>query len=174
MMNRGVLATIILIATLGFAFMVLVPKVQEVKAINIEKQAKIRVAANKQARLTALEQLNTTFTNEAQRVSTIISTLPNTAEVPELLITVEAMANQSRINLQSIFPQVNEKQQQVSLTLVGEGELSTIEELMRSIGDNNRPMSVSSFSLVKASGKNLSFNIVVTAPFVAGDKDSES
>lgn len=171
-MNRSVLSIIILLVTFSFVFTILVPKIQSVRDVTIEQRAKVQIAANKKARLQALEQLAGIFSSQSDRVTNLVATLPQDPELPEVLVSVEAMANQSGITLLSLFPQVDAKSEQINLTMVGEGDLGQIEAIMRSIADNSRPMSLSSFSLVKGQGNRLSFNAVVSIPYIVTAKSA--
>ncbi len=175
-MNRTILTWLLLIVAIGFGIGVLEPKVQDVRSTNQELQAKTIMVTNRKARIGALQTLQQTFGSQPDRITNLISTLPQDPQIPELLITIESMANQSGIGLQSILPQVNTQQHEVDLTLIGGGELGSVENLVHAVGDNARPMSVSSVTLTKDAGTSthLSFTMVIAAPYGIGPSSKAS
>ena len=175
-MNRTLWSWLILLISIGFALGVLVPKIQSVRTITLDKEAKLQMVTNKQARLAALQELQTLFASQQDRVKNLISTLPQTPEVPEVLVTIEALANQSGVAVQSMLPQINNREHQIDLTLVGDAELTNLEAFMQGISDNARPMSVTAFTAVKnqSNSTRLAYNLVVTLPYTVAAKSTTS
>lgn len=170
-MKYRLLTWLLLIMTAGFAILVLGPKIRHVRALTVEKEAKLRLVANKKTRQLALEELGRRFADQPKRVEALIATLPQEPEVPEILSSIEALTQLNRLTLHSLVPQTDESEHQVNLTIVGEGELGGVESFIRGVGENSRPMSVSSLSLNKGTATTLSFNLEIAVPYQGEGKE---
>ncbi len=168
-MNKNLVGWLLLIFAIAFGAAIVRPKIADVRAITLEKDAKLQLLDNKKQRVQDLTTLSNIFAVNQSRVDALISALPQDPQLPELLVSIEAMANQSGVTIQSIVPQVNQKDQQVSLTLVGQADLGGVESFTQTIADNNRPMSIDSLAMTKNSnaGKSLTFNLVIQVPYIA-------
>ena len=165
-MNRSVVGFLLflisLIGSVGFVW----PKAMAVRQLGVEERAKKEVIAVKKNRLTALTTLSQTFATNANRVKLLTSILPPLPQIPEVLVTVEAMARASGISIQSITPQDDDQGQRIIVTIVGDGELSAIEGFVDNVGLNSRPITVDSASIVKnPEGNRLSVVFGLSFPY---------
>jgi Tfp pilus assembly protein PilO len=168
-MKNNLIGFLLIVGALTIGFGLLAPKIDEVRALSIEQRALKQLLASKKQRKAALQQLTTIFTGKEDQIRAIMATLPQDPQIPDVLVSAEAMIRESNVGITSITPQINPTQQQVYLVLAGQGGLGNIEALMTKIGENNRPMSVSAVSLTKVDNT-IGFNIGITLPYVAQSK----
>jgi Tfp pilus assembly protein PilO len=174
-MNRNALGFLLFILAVALGFGVLLPKINEVRDVTVDMKAKTTIANNKQKRLDDLRQVQTTFSSQKDRVALLLSTLPQEPEVPEIIVSVEAMGRENGLSIESLLPQVNADDEEVTLTLVGEGDLGAVERFMQAIADNNRPMSVTALSLTRKQESNaLAVNATVLAPYISLEAANET
>ncbi len=165
-MNRNLLGYILFLVTIAFGFGVVMPKFQEVRGQAIDSYSYRNVADAKVARVKAYQELKSSFASQKDRISRIISALPSKPEVPEVFVSVEAMARGSNIDLESLLPQTGTNEQKINLTLIGRGELKSLESFWQAINENDRPMSFTTLSLTGIQGSNdLSMNLSLMLPF---------
>ncbi len=170
-MNRNGLGLLLLALSIILIIAFVGPQIRQVRGSTIEKYAHAKVLDKKKQRLAALQQLNSVFTTQEDRINRLITTLPQQPEIPEILVSFEAMAKESGIQLAGINPQVDARQQKVTATLTGKGDLGAIEKLAQAIADNNRPLSVLSVSLSRIQETNqLNFVMNVAIPYANTDK----
>lgn len=165
-MNRDILGFLLLVLAVVVAVLFFVPKVQEVRSITINKKAKAELAQARDARVQALKQIQTVFAQQPDRIKKLAAVLPSEPQIPEVLVAVEALAKESGVLVSSVVPQVSEQDSAVYLTIVGEGALTSVENLSKLIADNARPMSIPTISLLKSQdGKTISFTLTIKAPY---------
>ncbi len=172
MTSRNLLGTVLFVIAIAFGVGVFWRQVEVVRTVSTERSAKIALAAAKTQRLSSLQVLRGAFAQQTARVDKLLTVLPSEPQVPELLVTIEAMGKQNSITLQSLVPQIDARNQKVELTIVGEGDLAGVEKLAQAIADNDRPLSIDSVVLNRgASSSRLSFSIAVSAPYVQTPTD---
>jgi Tfp pilus assembly protein PilO len=165
-MNRDILGFLFLVLAIVVGVLFFVPKVQEVHTITTDKKAKTALTDSRKARLTALQQVQTLFAQQPDRIKKLSAVLPAQPQIPEVLVSLEAMAKESNVVLTSIVPQVSTKDQSVFATMVGQGDLASVEKLSLLIADNSRPMSIRAISMSKTQdGKAISFTLTIRAPY---------
>lgn len=166
-MGRNIIGVLLLVLSLGFYSLFFLPKVHEVRDISIQKAAAADVKSAKEQRLQALKQLSGTFASQQEKISKYVSTLPQEPEVPEVLVSLEAMVRDANLNLQSLVPQVNKTDRDVAVTVVGSGDLSGLERLFAAIAQNDRPISLKSVTINKVEDENsLAFTLILRVPFI--------
>ncbi len=174
MNSRNILGTILFVVAIAFGAGVFWPRVQAVRSISVERTAKDQIATAKTKRLSSLQVLRGAFAQQPDRIAKILSSLPPDPQVPELLVTLDAMAKQNSVTLQSIVPQVNTHDQKVTVSIVGEGDLAATEKLVQSIADNDRPLSIDSVSFNRSGTSNrLSFSLSLSAPYIKVTKSAQ-
>lgn len=165
-MNRSVIGFLAFVVALVLAVGFIWPKANTIRDIGVEEQAKREISKTKQERLAALTTLSQTFAANSTKIDTLVSILPSTPEIPEALVTVEAMARANGIEVKSLTPQNEELKQSVLVTLIGSGELTGIEGFISNVADNNRPISVNSVTLVKSiEGNRIDMSIGLNFPY---------
>ncbi len=173
-MNRSVLGFLTFVVALILAVGFVWPKAAMVRDLGVEEQAKRKISASKEEKLKALSTLSQTFAANTTRIDSIISILPQSPEIPEALVTIEAVARANGVNIQSLTPQVDDQKQQVVLTLVGDGDLQGVEGFVANMADNNRPVSVSSTTLTKSpDGKRLNVSFGLSFPYKTNKSGSK-
>ena len=170
-MKNNLLGFLFILGALIFSFSVLVPKIKEVRVTTVEQKALAKVLENKKERVAALQQLNSIFAPQQQqdKIKAIMATLPQEPQIPDILVSIEAMIKESNVNFTSITPIVNAAQEEVSVVIAGQAPLGSIEALMNNFVQNNRPISVSATNLTKVEN-NIGFNISLIFPFAAEKK----
>jgi Tfp pilus assembly protein PilO len=165
-MNRNLLGYILFLVTVAFGFGVVMPKFQEVRGQAIDSYAYRNVADAKVERVKDYQELKSSFASQKDRISRVVSALPSKPEVPEMLVSVEAMARGSNVDLESLLPQSGANDQKINLTLIGRGELKSLESFWQSIIENDRPMSFTTLSLTGIQGSNdLAMSVSLMLPF---------
>lgn len=165
-MNRNLLGFLLFIIAVGLGVGVVWPQINEVRLITTDRNAKRTVLETKKQRLKDLQTIQATFATDPERINRLITTLPPEPQIQELLVTIENMGQSSGVNISSVVPQVDTRQQKVLLTLVGDGDVFAVEKLIAAIGDNNRPMSVEGITINRAQDvKRVSYSLTVNAPY---------
>lgn len=165
-MNRDILGFLFVVLAVVIAVLFFVPKVQEVRVISVDKNAKFELTEARRARVEALKQVQAAFAQQSDRIKKISAVLPSEPQIPEVMVSLEAMAREANIALTSVVPQVSTKDKAVFVTMVGQGSLAATEHLSKLIADNGRPMSVRAVSLLKTQdGTAISFTMTIRAPY---------
>lgn len=165
-MNRSLAGffSFVIAIVLGVGFVY--PKSGAVHALGVEEQAKRAISKNQEAKLAALSQLKKTFSTNSNLVTDLLSVLPQTPQIPETMVSVEAMTKENGIDLRSLTPTIDAPKEQVVLSLTGEGELAAVEGLINDIAANNRPITISSAALVRLSeGNRISVSLSLNFPY---------
>lgn len=166
-MSKNSLGFLFFILAIIVGFVFVWPEATDVRTTTATRDAAKTVETEKAKRYEALLEVQRTFASEQGRVDKIISTLPQEPQIPEVLVTIESMATESGASVFTIAPQTDTSKQQVSVTITGEGELTSIENLVKSFTDNNRPISMTSLSIVRATdAKKLNFTMGLSFPFI--------
>lgn len=165
-MNRSVIGFLSFVVSLILIITVVWPKANAVRDLGVTEQAKKSISHAKAEKLKSLSQVATNFNVNAARIDTILSALPPSPDIPEAIVTIEAIARVTGITIQSVIPQVESQKQQVVMTVLGEGELGAIEGFISSLATNNRPVSVTAVTISKRSnGSILNFSFGLSFPF---------
>jgi Tfp pilus assembly protein PilO len=166
-MNRNIVGFLLFVVAVGMGFGVLWPKIHEVRAITLERNAKHEIAKHKQKRRDDLRRLSGVLSGQQPRVTNLVSSLPKEPEIPEVLVTLETMAQSANVSITSLVPHVDKKKQEVTVTVVGDGDLPSVERIMQSIAENNRPMSITTTTLTRRQDGRVAFSLTVVLPYVA-------
>ena len=165
-MSRSVLGFLTFVVALVLAVGFVWPKAAAVRDLGVEEQAKRQISTSKEEKLKDLNTLAQTVGSNTVRIGSIVSILPQSPEIPEALVTIEAIAKANGVNIQSLIPQVDTQKQQVVLTLVGDGDLAGIEGFISNMSDNNRPVSVTTTTLTKSpDGKRINVSFGLSFPY---------
>lgn len=170
-MNRNLLGFILFVLAIALGVGLVWPKIGDVQSVTLDRNAKEQVLKTKTDRLNSLATLRSTFETQQPRIDKLITTLPQEAQVQELLVSFESLAQQSGVTIQSIVPQDNSRDQRVLVTVTGDGELGAIESFLQGISQNDRPMSISSVATSRTpDGRRLNFTFSLYAPYVSAPK----
>ncbi len=166
-MTRSVVSFLLLLAAAVFGVTLLLPKMRQVRALTLEKNALVSLAETRAQQKRNLDSLQATFISRRAEISQILATLPDSSNLPELLVTIEAMGKESGATFESLVPNT-EARDHVMLNLTGRASLASYEALMNAVAANHRPMSVESYSLSAGSDVNsLTFSVALAVPFRA-------
>ncbi len=170
-MSKGIIGWLLLFLSVVIGLALFLPKASDVHTLAREKKVREAVLKVKSNRVAALRSLKPNLQQSSARVNKLVEALPQDPQLPEILVTLESMGKESGVTLRSILPQVNTREQKVTITMVGDGEFASIENLMGLVAQNSRPMTVASFSMLKPQGnsKSLSFNLGVSVPYRAAE-----
>lgn len=165
-MSRDILGILLLILAVVIGVMFLSPQLRDLQAITIDQRAKAQYVAAKQERVQALDQVSKVFAQQKDRVVKLISAIPPKPQIPELLVTVDVMAQESGLSVTSMVPQTNPREKVVFVAVVGEGDIPAVERFAQLAADNNRPMSISALTLQRgADGRRISFTATIRVPY---------
>jgi len=162
--KNNLMGFFLMLAALIIGFSLLLPKIHDVHSTTVLSQATVELAKKKQARLDAIKQLAPVFASQQDKVNAIIATLPKDPQIPDILVSAEAMLKETNVGFTSITPQVNASQEEINLVISGQSALQNIEALFNAISQNNRPMSISSASMTKLDNT-LGFNMSILVPY---------
>ncbi|HEY1074871.1 MAG TPA: type 4a pilus biogenesis protein PilO [Patescibacteria group bacterium] len=165
-MNRNTLGFLLFILAIMIGVGAVYPKVRSVHMASVQKDAELKVVALKKQRLERLKLLNQTFDTESVKVGKVLSALPNEPAYPEALVSLETIARESGVLIQSLLPQTDTDRQEISITLAGDGGLANVEKFLDSLASNDRPISIAAVSITKANAQQVSFTMTVRLPFV--------
>lgn len=172
-MNRSVIGFLSFVVSLILIITVVWPKANTVRDLGVTEQAKKSISQSKTDKLKLLSQVATKFAVNSNRIETILSAVPPSPDIPEAIVTIEAVARINNISIQSVIPQLENQKQQVIITVIGEGDLRGIEGFVDNLASNNRPVSINAMNISKRSeGSKLNFSVGLNFPFRSGDKEA--
>lgn len=166
-MSRSFIGYLLILLSLLLTGLVLWPKMQDVRAATVNRDALREVVETKQTRLESLQKLNSTFKSNTERISRLVSALPQEPEVPEVLVALEAMIGQSGVTVTSISPQVHQRDSVVLTTITGTGVMAEIERFASLVAANDRPMSLRTIVMTEQTeGSEIRFTATLEIPYV--------
>jgi Tfp pilus assembly protein PilO len=166
-MNKSLLGIFFIVIAVILGFVMVRPKIADVRDTTLERDVRLKIATAKQQRHDGLQSLTKTFAGNTDKINKYLSTLPQEPEIPEVLVTLEAMARDNSVSVESIAPLSDTKKQTVSVAMSGEADLTSIERFMQAVADNDRPLSVTALSLTKKQeGNSLAYSLNVSFPYI--------
>lgn len=165
-MNKNTVGFFLFILAIMIGIGAVYPKIQLVRDVSVQKEAELKVVAIKKLRLERLKLLTQTFDIESLKVSKVLSALPNEPAYPEALVSLETIARENGVSIQSLLPQTDTDEQEISITLAGEGGLTGVEAFLDALPKNDRPISVAAVSITKLNAQLVAFTLTVRLPFV--------
>lgn len=164
-MMRNTVGFLLFLASLLFAFGVLVPKFQELRDITIQKEATLQAVDLQKKRMAGLTTLKGVFAQQANRVATIISILPSDPGYGSALLALEAIVRESGVSVQSYNPQSRPGDKVVVVAIQGEGDLVQIEKFAQALAEHSRPISLGAALLSRQESGNVSFQFTLVMPY---------
>lgn len=166
-MNRSLIGIGAAVLGVILGIFLLMPKVNAVRQVTIDKKASLEVVRQKEARIDSLNNLKTAFANQPEEVDSILRSLPLEPEIPDVLVTIESMTRDAGLTLDAISPSVDKTKQLVSVSLSGESDLPALERFFDLVAKNRRPMSLAQVSMNKGqSGNALIYNLVINFAYI--------
>lgn len=174
-MNRTIIGISAIVLALIVGVFVLRPKIADVRQVTIDKKVSLERVKQKEARLEALNSLSTAFANQPAEVEGIIRSLPTEPEIPDVLVTIEAMTRDSGLSLDALSPSIDKTKQLVSVSLNGTADLAALERFYQAVSENRRPMSMSQVTMTKSQTSNaLNYNFVVSFAYITQSSSTAS
>ncbi len=162
-MIRNIIILILILAFIGIAVFLDIPKVQEVLSLRKEIQNQEEIFLEKQILLAKVEKLQKTYEENKESLEKTDYILPSDQDIPNLIVQLESLALEAGLILEEIEFLTEEEgfedkarrarkteegtvakdYQTINVTLNLIGSYSSFRELLRLIEENMRLMDVS-------------------------------
>jgi Tfp pilus assembly protein PilO len=138
---------LISIICLTIGYFIIFPKIDELKLINTQIEAKNQNISEIQEKITNLNALKNEFTNNSGTLESVNLALADSSQLAEIIEQVTGISQKSGMNLKSIKPDSKQLNNELLINLSLQGDYSSLINFTENVEKNLRPISVKSISM---------------------------
>jgi Tfp pilus assembly protein PilO len=141
------LPLLISVICLAIGYFVILPKIEELKLINIQIEAKNQNITEVQNKITNLNLLKNEFTNNSGTLEAVNLALADSSQLPEIIEQITSITQKSGMSLKSIKPDSKQINNELLVNLSLQGDFGSLITFTQNIEKNLRPITLKSVSM---------------------------
>lgn len=170
----SVISFIMFVASVAMWYFLILPQFEKFKEVSNQSailSAKVEALGKN---LNTLELLKGQLTSTLNDQNKLDISVPKETQIPEIFIAVESLAQKTGVDIISIKPENEAKDNMVKTVIVVESEYQNLKNFMALISKNIRPAITESFKVIKTTSETVSETTASTSSVETSGRSLQS